>query len=112
MRHRTQEERYLYNVRKQQATLEEFASQEIEWADDLMLWYSIRKEEMPDDQYRAVAYFKNNEYLRKPGSLTLLYEVFLQCIKELPEPTKETAFHLMAYRYKAYAMALKKGGFS
>jgi hypothetical protein len=111
VRRKTTEEKYRDNIRKQQELLEEFAAHEIEWANDLILWYSLRKQDMPDDQYRAAAFFINHEYLRKPGSLTLLYEVFLQCSKELPEPTKEIAFDLLAYRYKTYAMTLQKGGF-
>ncbi len=33
---------------------------------------------MPDDEYRAAAFFINKEYLNKPGSLTLLYQTKLQ----------------------------------
>jgi hypothetical protein len=108
---RTPEERYKENVRKQQHILEEFAAHEIEWADDLLMWYRIKKLDMPDDEYRAVAFFKNREYLRKPGSLTLLYEMYLHCLDELPEPTKEIAFDLLAYRFKIYAVTLAKGGY-
>ena len=111
MRRRTPEERYNYTVRKQQKILEEFAMHEIEWADDLLLWYRLKNKEIPDDEYRAVAFFKNNEYIRKKGALTLLYQVYLRCINELPKPSKEIAFDLLAYRYKMYAAALKKGGF-
>jgi hypothetical protein len=107
---KTPEERYKENIRKQQNTLEEFAAHEIEWADDLLLWYRVKKIDMPDDEYRAVAFFKNREYLRKPGSLTLLYSVCQQMNKELPEATRENAFYLIAYRYKVYARALEKGG--
>jgi hypothetical protein len=109
---RTPEERYKENIRKQQKTLEEFAAHEIEWAGDLLLWYRIRKQEIPDDEYRAAAFFKNREYLNKPGSLTLLYEMYLRCVRELPEYEKEIAFDLLAYRYKMYAVTLEKGGFS
>jgi hypothetical protein len=31
--------------------------------------------------------------------------------EELPAPTKETAFDLLGYRYKVYAMTLVKGGY-
>jgi hypothetical protein len=58
-----------------------------------------------------VAFFKNREYLNKPGSLTLLYQMYLRCIQELPAPTKEIAFDLMAYRFKMYAGVLKTGGY-
>jgi hypothetical protein len=105
------EERYKENISKQQQILEEFAAHEIEWADDLLLWYRIKKLDMPDDEYRAVTFFKNREYLHKPGSLTLLYEMYLRCIRELPEYTKEIAFDLLAYRYHVYAVTLEKGGY-
>jgi hypothetical protein len=108
---RTPEERYKDNIRKQQRILEEFAAHEIEWADDLLLWHRIRKQDIPDDQYRAAAFFKNREYLRKPGSLTLLYEMYLRCCRELPKYTKEIAFDLLAFRFRMYAEVLKTGGY-
>jgi hypothetical protein len=111
MRRRTPEERYTYNIRKQKKTLEEFAEQEIEWAEHLILWYRINKQDMPDDEYRACVFFMNKEFLRKPGSLTLLYEMFLRCIRELPEVTKEIAFDILAFRFRMYAEVLKKGGY-
>jgi hypothetical protein len=111
MRRRNPETRYRENLRKQQRELEEYAACEIEKAGDLMAWYSLSKKKMPDDQYRAAAFFINKEYLMKPGSLTLLQQVHLQCIRELPEPTKEIALDLLAYRYQVYATALKKGGY-
>ena len=109
---KTPEERYTENVRKQRKILEEFAAHEIEYADDLLLWYKIKKLEIPDDEYRAVAFFKNREYARKPGSLTLVYEMFLRCMRELPEYTREIAFDLLAYRFKMYAEVLNAGGYS
>jgi hypothetical protein len=109
---RTPEERYKDNVRKQQHILEEFAAHEIEWADDLLMWYRIRKQEISGDEYRAVAFFKNREYLMKPGSLTLLYEMYLRCCRELPAYTKEIAFDLLAFRFRMYAEVLRTGGFS
>jgi hypothetical protein len=111
MRRKDTEERYRENIRHQQKILEEYAAHEIEWADDLLLWYRLKKQEIPDDEYRAVAFFKNNEYLLKPGSLTLLYSMYRRLIEELPKPTKETAFDLVAFRYKIYARTLEKGGF-
>jgi hypothetical protein len=108
---RTPEERYRENIRHEQKTLEEYAAHEIEWADDLLLWYRVQKKEIPDDEYRAVVFFKNREYLHKPGSLTLLYSIYRRCLDELPEPTQEIAFDLLAYRFKVYAVTLEKGGF-
>lgn len=110
-RGRTPEERYKQNIRRQQKTLEEFAAEEYEWAEDLLLWYGARKEEIPDDEYRAVAFFKNREYLGKPQSLTLVYEMYLRCREELPEYRREIGFELLAFRFKMYAQALKAGGY-
>ena len=111
MRRRTPEERYQYNVKKQQNTLEEFAVHEIEWAEHLIYWYQLQKKDMPDDEYRACAFFMNKEYLLKPGSLTLLYEMYIRCLNELPEYSKEIAFDLLRFRYKSYAKVLKTGGY-
>jgi len=99
-------------VRKQQKTLEEFASHEIEWAGHLILWYRLKKEDMPDDEYRACVFFMNKEFLNKPGSLTLCYSMYEKCQNELPEVTKEMAFDLLAYRFKMYARVLKTGGYN
>jgi hypothetical protein len=106
------EERYRDHYRRERRILEEFAAHEIEWADDLLLWYRAKKLDMPDDEYRAAAFFKNRVYLCKPGSLTLLYEMYRRCALELPSATRETAFDLLAYRYHVYAVTLEKGGYS
>ena len=112
MRRRTAEERYGFNVRKQTETLERFAENACEWAGYLMTWYGLKKIDMPDDVYRACAFFLNKEYLAKPGSLTLCYETYSRCMDELPEFTKERAFDLMRFRYKCYAKVLQTGGYS
>ena len=111
MRRRTPEERYNEITRRQRRELGEFAGQEIEHAGYLFLYYRIKKTEVPDDEYRACAFFQNKEYLRKPGSLTLMYQVYSQCMNELPEFTKEKAFDLLRYRFRMYAAALNKGGY-
>ena len=111
MRRRTPEDRYKENIRKQQRALENFVAHEIEWADHLMTLYRIRKIEMPDDEYRAYAFFKNKEYLMKPGSLALLYKAYLKCFDDLPAVTRENAFDLLSYRYRMYAAVLKTGGY-
>jgi hypothetical protein len=112
IRRRTPEDRYNLNIRKQQKKLEEFAAHEIEWANDLLLWYKVKKLEIPEDEYRACAFFINKEYRNKAGSLTLLYEVYLRCLKELPQVNRENAFDLLRFQYKFYAKALARGGFS
>jgi hypothetical protein len=111
MRRRTVEERYQDNVRRQRRALQDFAEHEIEWAGLLIKWYECKKLDMPDDEYRACAFFLNKEYLRKPGSLTLLYEMYNRCWRELPEYTKENGFDLLCFRYHIYAVTLEKGGY-
>ena len=111
MKKLTAEERYKYNVRKQNKKLTDFSEHEIEWAEHLIKWYGWKKEEMPDDEYRACAFFINKEFLRKPGSLTLLYQMYLRCGRELPDVTKENAFNILRFRYRMYAVLLKNGGF-
>ena len=112
MKRRTPEERYKYAIGKQQKFLEEFAEYEFEWAGDLMLWYGYKKLEMPDDEYRACAFFRNRENRNKPGSLTLLYQMYVRCNDELPEVTRENAFDVLRFKYKMYAKVLIKGGFN
>ena len=111
MKRLTPEEKYKLSLRKQQETLEGFASHEIEWAEDLIYWYGLNKLEIPADEYRACAFFMNKEFQKKPGSLTLLYAMNERCKNELPPVTKETAFDLLGFRFKMYAQALKKGGY-
>jgi len=111
IRRRTPEDRYKLNISKQQKTLEEFEAHELEWANDLMLWYKVKNIDMPSDEYRACAFFQNKEYQNKPGSLTLLYEAYLRCIDELPDVTRENAFDILRFQFKLYANILVKGGY-
>jgi hypothetical protein len=111
MRSKDPATRYLENIRHEQRKLEEFAAHEIEWADDLLLWYRVKKTDIPDDEYRAVTFFKNREYLLKPGSLTLLYLMNKRMMKELPAPTRENAFDLLGYRFQVYSKTLETGGY-
>jgi hypothetical protein len=106
------EERYRERVKKQQGILEDFTAHETEWANDLILWYRAKKNDMPDDEYRACAFFINKEYLKKPGSLTLLYEMYKRCRDELPHVTKENAFDILRFTFRMYAQVLLKGGYN
>jgi len=111
MRRRTPQERYEFSLNKQKKKLEEFADHETQWANDLLYWYKLNDLDIPDDQYRACAFFINKEFQRKAGSLTLLYETSERCIMELPKVTRENAFDLLSYRFKLYAKTLEAGGF-
>jgi hypothetical protein len=50
MRSRDPDARYHEQVRRQRKVLEEYAAHEIEYADDLLMWYKIKKLDMPDDE--------------------------------------------------------------
>jgi hypothetical protein len=110
-RRRTPEERYVFNNRIQQKKLENFVLNETEWADNLLLYYRLKKIDVPDDEYIGCAYFLNKEYEKKPGSLTLVYKMYLQCRNELPEVTKENAFDILRYYFKMYSKVLFTGGY-
>jgi hypothetical protein len=112
VRRKTPEEKYQGRINKQDKKLEEFAIDQTEWAQNLIYWYGIKKMEIPDNEYRACAFFINKEYQRKPGSLTLLYYMNKRCFEELPKVTKENAFSYLAYQFKCYAEVLRTGGIS
>jgi hypothetical protein len=112
MMRKTAEERYQLNLNQQKRKIDDFIIHETEWANDLILWYRLKKIEIPDDVYRGCAFFINKEYLNKKGSINLLYQTHLACNKELPVVTKENAFDVVRFKYKTYAHVLKKGGFS
>ena len=109
MRIKAAEQRYNDNVRKQRKTLEDFAENETEWAGYLIEWYGVKKEEIPDDEYRACAFFLNKEFLFKPGSLTMLYETCIRCHKELPQISRENAFEYLRFQFRMYAKVLRAG---
>jgi hypothetical protein len=111
MTRRKAEERYELKLNKQRKQLDDFSENETEWAGRLMTWYGYGKQEMPDDEYRACAFFLNKEYLHKLGSLTLLYIAYERCNGKLPEVSKETAFDILRFRYRMYAKTLEKGGY-
>jgi hypothetical protein len=111
-RTRDPETRYRENIRHEQKILEDYAAHEIQWAQDLLVWYRIKRKEIPGDEYRAAAFFMNREYLAKPGSLTLVYSAYKKLMEDLPRVTKENAFDLLAYRFRLYASVPEKGGYS
>ncbi|GHV78131.1 hypothetical protein AGMMS49942_29520 [Spirochaetia bacterium] len=111
MRSKDPKVRYDDLVRHQRKKLQEYAAREIVYADDLLQWYKIKKREIPDDEYRAVAFWKNREWVRKPGALNMLYDLYVRVVHELPEPIPEIAFDCLAYRFRVYAVGLRQGGF-
>jgi hypothetical protein len=105
------EAKYFEHTRRQREALEEYAKREEESAGDLLLWYTLRKEEMPADEYRAAAFFTNREYVQKPGSLTLCYVACKGMEREQLALTRENALRLLAWRFKMYCAVLEKGGY-
>ena len=107
----TAEKQYKEKLRRQRRELEEFAAHETKRADDLTRWFKQKEMEIPEDASRVCDFFKNREYLVKPGSLTLLYFAYADCVGELPSSPRENAFDLLCFRFKRYAKALKTGGY-
>jgi len=106
------EERFMLKFNKLQEKIDEFIAHETEWAGDLMLWYKVKKIDIPADEYRACVFFINKEYVNKPEALILLYKVYLLCIQDMANVTRENAFDLLRYQFRLYAKNLEKGGFS
>ena len=72
MRFKNDEERWLYHTRKERKVLEDFVQEEKLMAKTVMDIYRQKHQEMPDDVYRGIAFFINEEWLKKVGSLYLL----------------------------------------
>jgi hypothetical protein len=111
MKRLSPEEKYLYSLRKQREALVSFAADEELNAGLLLSYYRQKGRDMPDDIYRASAFFINREYQRKPGSLFLLYRTKEKLQKEFTEITKENAADVLCYRYQMYAAMLREGGY-
>jgi hypothetical protein len=103
--------RYREKLRHEQKALEDFASHEIDFSENLLTWFRVKHREPDDKEYRGICYFQGREFLLKPGSLVLLYETYEKLIHELPEVNKGNAFDLLRYRFKLYALVLEKGGY-
>jgi hypothetical protein len=111
VRRRDPESRYRERVRHEQKTLEEYAAHESEFAGNLLTWFSVKHLEPGDEEYRGICFFRNREFISKPGSLTLLYAGYKNLMNSLPEITRENAFDVLRYRFKLYAHVLRKGGY-
>jgi hypothetical protein len=104
-------ERYNYRLRKQTDVLEDFLSFQKDIAEMLVTHYKQANTEMPDDIYRAAAYFINDEFNQKSGSLVLLLQTNERLNEELPRVTKETFVMQHCYRFQVFAAALQEGGY-
>jgi hypothetical protein len=101
----------LARVKKERALLKEFIAKSKEDADDLLYIYRHDKTAIPDDEYRAVAFFLNDEYADKPGALSSLYDISERLATELPPVTLETVFEHMRFRFIVFNKILQEGGY-
>ena len=62
MARRDPETRYRYAIRHEVEDLDAFLKYEIDSAEYLLQIARLRSFELPDDEYRTVAFFKNAEY--------------------------------------------------
>jgi hypothetical protein len=111
MRSKSAEERYRRLLQKQQDMLDGFVEEERTAAELLLYLFKKRGRDMPDDMYRAVCFFTNNEYKAKQKALVLLYETGRRLDKETGTVAKERAADLLCYRYQVYGAALLQGGY-
>jgi hypothetical protein len=111
MRFKNDTEKYLFKTRKERTVLSEFLNEETEMAYTVLNLFKDKHFEMPDDVYRGLAYFINEEWKQKGGSLCLLYETKKHIQKEMPPVTKETALDQVCYFFKMYCAVLTKEGY-
>jgi hypothetical protein len=111
MRFKSVEERYRFLLRREEKMLDDFVAGEQDAADNLLQVYKLKKQDAPDDIYRALCFFTNAEYKTKPKALVALYLADQRLIAELPEAAKERAFDLLCYRYQMYGTILLQEGY-
>jgi hypothetical protein len=111
MRFANSEEKYRFKTRKERTILSDFLTEETIIAQALMNMFRQKHIEPPDDVYRGLAYFINEEWVTKAGSLCLLYETKRQVQAKMPPVTKETALDQVCYFFKMYCAVLAKEGF-
>jgi hypothetical protein len=111
MRKKDWEAVYLGRLKKERGLLKEFVTRCKEDADNLLYIYRHDKTVIPDDEYRAVAFFLNDEYADKPGALSALYDISQRLSAELPPVTLETVVEQLMFRFKIFNKILAEGGY-
>jgi hypothetical protein len=104
-------EKFLYKMRNVQKTLDEFEENQRLTADTLLYTYKHGNRDMPDDVYRSVAFFLNQEYKNKSGALYRLHQAYEKLQKEMPYSTKENIVEYISYIFKVFTQVLDEGGF-
>jgi hypothetical protein len=104
------ERRYLAELEKAAAEVSAFIEREKLNAEQLIHLARLTKQDLPDDVYRAAAYFVNSEWKLKKESLVVLITASERLEEELPRVTKETAIDQLRYRFRIYTQLLEQGG--
>jgi hypothetical protein len=112
MRFANPTEKYRFKTRKERRILSEFLKDETIMAKAVMDMFRLKHIEPPDDVYRGLAYFINEEWAAKAGSLCLLYETKRRVQADMPPVTKENAIDQVCYVFKMYSAVLAKEGFN
>jgi hypothetical protein len=111
MRFKNGTDKYFFKTRKERTALSDFLNEETVMANTVLNICKSKHIEIPDDVYRGLAYFINEEWEQKGGSLYLLFETKKGVQKEMPLVTKETALDQMCYFFKMYSAVLAKEGY-
>ncbi|AEF86113.1 hypothetical protein TREPR_2262 [Treponema primitia ZAS-2] len=111
MRFKNDRERHLFKTRKERRLLDEFLTDETLMAHTALTLFKTKRIDPPDDVYRGLVYFINEEWKKKPGSLCLLYETKKRVQADMPPAVKEIVFDQVCYFFKVYSAVLAKEGF-
>jgi hypothetical protein len=111
MRFANPAEKHRFKTRKERKILSDFLKEETIMAQAVMNRFRQRRIDLPDDVYRGLAYFINEEWATKAGSLCLLYETKRRVQADMPPVTKENAIDQVCYVFKMYCAVLAKEGF-
>jgi hypothetical protein len=104
-------EKHRFKTRKERKILSDFLNEETIMAQTVMNMFRQKHIDPPDDVYRGMTYFINEEWATKAGSLCLLYETKRDVQAKMPPVTKENAIDQVCYFFKIYCAVLAKEGF-
>jgi hypothetical protein len=110
MKKLTAKEKYFYRIRKEQRALENYVATELRWAESIIKRCRQLRRDCLESVYRACLYFRNREYLGKPESLVLLYNLAELARKEAEQNKELDEWTKAIYRFKIYTQSLKQEG--
>ncbi|MFP3040295.1 hypothetical protein LQZ19_00590 [Treponema primitia] len=112
MRFTNPTEKHRFKTRKERRILSDFLTEETIMAKAVMNMFRQKHIHLPDDVYRGLAYFINEEWAAKAGSLFFLYETKRRVQANMPPVTKETALDQMCYFFKMYCAVQARKDFN